>query len=401
MNCVAGSPLPGGARGVVLVAVVLLVLRGPQPASAAPSLNLAEATADVKAIAAAGGQADIVLLGDSLSYDPVYSFRPYFTHRLQAAYGDAGPGFLGLAPERLRFGVGWGGGPLGPADPAPHHGLDGLWLMAAPGVPPPGGGVVEPLWNRMQLHYIAQPGGGRLTLTQVDGSAHIARLDTNAETRQVRTFNHRFPAGTSSAVRYRPDGSGLVTLLGLNLVNDAPGLRVHRAANGGWGVDHFLRRDWSFDQELHALGTDMVMVAIGANDGTVPRDQYVAKLHRLVDRLETTLPDGEIVLVAPYDFGRAHAAMVAGAMQEVAAERDVGFINLYETAGSYVSFLQKGYLRDGLHFSEPGGRYVGNLLGDAFITNGASLAAGVVPEPSAAALALAAGAVALRRRRRQ
>lgn len=377
----------------------VVMLSGAAAAQAAPSLNLSAATADTKALAAAG-QADVVLLGDSLTFHPVLSFRPYFTQRLQSTYGDAGPGFVSLATERGRFGSGWTAGQVNASDPAPHHGLDGLWLKALPGLTPPGGGVINPLWGRAELHYVAEPGGGRLTLTPLNGVTRAMRLDTNAETRQVRAFDLPFGPADYPALHYQPDGSGPVTLLGLNLLTDATGVRVHRASNGGWGVDHYLRRDWTFDAELRALGTDLVMIALGANDAGTPRDQYVLKLRRLVDRVEAAVPEGEVLLVAPYDFGHPGVADLAAAIEQVAAERGAGFINLYETAGSYSFFQNSGYLSDGLHFTESGARYVGGILGEAFVTNGGSLGAGAVPEPGAGAVVVAAAALGLRRRRR-
>lgn len=399
MKCVVAAVACRWARVVILVAAGTFALGMADAALAAPSLNVAEATADTKAIVAAGGQADVVLLGDSLSYDHTFSFRPYFTERVQSVFGTAGYGFISLAGEHVRFDGGWTAGVIGPDDPAPHHGLDGQWLKAMPAMTPPSGGTINPLWGHAQLHYVAEPGGGRITLTRPDDGVRVARLDTNAETRQIRTFEYRAPATTSTALRYQPDGSGPVTLLGLNLVTDNPGIRVHRASNGGWGVNHFHRRDWTFDHELRALGTDLVMVAIGANDTAIPRDEYVAKLNQLVDRVEAAVPEAEVLLIAPYDFGRAELPQTVGAIEQVAAERGAGFINLYETAGSYSFFLQNGYLSDGLHFTKSGGRYVGDLLADAFISNGATLPLGTVPEPSAGALAIAAGAVTLRRRR--
>jgi lysophospholipase L1-like esterase len=365
-------------------------------------LNLQQATADTKAKIAAGGQADIILLGDSLAFAGS-SFRPAFTERMQTLYGNAGLGFSSLAPERVRFGAGWSAGAINPSDPAPHHGLDGLWLKALPGSgAPPSDGVITAFWDRMELHYIAEPGGGALQLTEAYGGRPIARIDTNAPTPEVRTFTHYFPTGVPSSVRFQADGAGPVTLLGMNLPNDNPGVRIHRASNGGWGVNHYLRRDWTFEQELRLLGTDMVMVAIGANDTPIPRDEYVQKLGQLVDRLEAAVPDAEIVLVAPYDFGPPEVARVAGAIEEVAAQRHLGFINLYETAGNYAFFQENGYLNDGLHFSTAGGAYVGNLLAEAFRTNGANFAtAAVVPEPGVALPALAAGLLALRRRPRR
>jgi lysophospholipase L1-like esterase len=387
--------------GIGRVAVAVLACLG-GAASAAPSLNLQQATADTKAILAAGDQADIVLFGDSLAFGDS-SFRPGLTVKLQSLYGDAGLGFSSLGPERVRFGAGWSAGVLNASDPAPHHGLDGLWLKALPGSGPlPSDGVITAFWDRMELHYVAEPGGGTLQLAEAYGGRPIARIDTNSPVREVRTFTYHFPPTASSSVRFQPDGTGPVTLLGMNLPNDNPGVRVHRASNGGWGVNNFLQRDWTFDEELRLLDTDMVMIAVGANDTPLPHEEFVQKLGQFVERIGAAVPDAEIVLVAPYDFGKPGVENVVGGIEEVAAARQLGLINLYETAGDYQFFLDSGYLNDGLHFTPEGGAYVGNILAEAFRTNGANFtgSASAVPEPGFALPALAAGLLALRRRTR-
>ncbi len=52
-----------------------------------------------------------------------------------------------------------------------------------------------------------------------------------------------------------------VALFVQNLTNSNPGVRVHRANNGGWGVQNFLQRDATFDQQLGTLDSDLVVVA--------------------------------------------------------------------------------------------------------------------------------------------
>lgn len=403
MKWVWSPPLVAGA--------ILSVVSAP-PASATPYLNLGQATADLKAIVAAGGQADVVLLGDSLSYGPDIapfgdnpapaggSFRAALTRDLQQAYGNAGSGFVSFADARGYFGDGWSAGVVGPPDPAPHSGLDGQWLTAAGSRPPAGGGNLIAFGDRFELHYVAQPLGGRLNLTRVADGVRIATLPVRSATRQVRTFTYQFPTpGYYSAVHFQPIGNGPVTLLGWNRTNDNPGVRVHRASNGGWGVDQFLQRDWTFDQELQRLSTDVVMVAVGANDVSKPTEEYATKLRLLVDRIQADVPDSKIILVAPYDLGGPDVGRIAGAMEQLAAAENLGFINLYEIAGSHAFFQQSGFLNDGIHFTDAGGEYVGGILANAIENNGAATATAALPEPGAAALLVAAAALLPRRRR--
>jgi lysophospholipase L1-like esterase len=367
----------------------LALAAGGTAARATPSLNLDIATADTKAKIAQGGQANIVLLGDSLAFDPVNSFRPYLTQHMQQFYGDAGPGYVGAYSATTGYGSDWSHGVLGGADPAPHLGLDGLWAIAPASATPPTAGTITSFYDKLELQYLAQPGGGRVSLSLPGSGTQVTTLDTNSATREVRSFSYDFPDGVATSLTAQPDGSGPVALLGLNLVNDTPGVRVHRAGNGGWGVNQFLQRDPSFDQQLQALKTDMVMVAIGANDGATPHDEYVTKLNQLVDRIQAAVPTAEIVMVTPYDYGTSAAPVVADAIEDVAAARGLGLINLFETAGSYQFFQSHGYLGDVIHFSPAGGEYVGNMVFDAFRTNGGSL-----PEP-ASLLAVGAGMAGL------
>jgi lysophospholipase L1-like esterase len=188
-----------------------------------------------------------------------------------------------------------------------------------------------------------------------------------------------------------------VTLLGQNLTNSNPGVRVHRASNGGWGVQNYLQRDSTFDQQLGLLASDLVVVALGANDlGQWTSAEFGDKMNQLVDRIRAAVPQAEIALVGTYDTGNAQVPSQVAALEQVAANRGVGFINLYQVAGSHAFFQQNNYLSDAVHFNSAGATYVGGIVYDAFVSDGASL----VPEPSALGLLVIAGCAALRRRRR-
>ena len=368
--------------------------------AAAPSRNLPQALSDTKAQLAAGGSADVVMLGDSLSFRQG-SYLPYFRQHVQSAYGNGGVGYQGFS---LWTGAGFNGWIREGinTDLTPHRSLDGLWNQSSVG-PYATSGVHSQAyytpWSReVTLQYVAQPGGGSFDVRAGHDGALVTTLSTAAAQQELRTWKYTLPEG-QSAYTVQPQGDGMVTILGQDNARSASGVRVHRAANGGWGINNFLQRDWTFDAQLSALETDLVMVWIGQNDQGESRATYTTKLNQLVDRLNAAAPTAEVVLVGTYDQGAPNLAGLVGAMDDVAAARGVGFINLLETAGDRAFYDANGYLDDGVHFSEAGGAYLGDFLADAFISDGASL----VPEPTSlgmTALALAYVACAGRRRRR-
>ena len=360
--------------------------------AAAPSLNLAGALADTKALLSSGQAADIVVLGDSLSVRPG-AYLPFFRDRLQQQYGNAGAGFQGMSVwTGAAFNNGWRREGIN-ADTGARRSLDGLWTQFDGFTAPSNTAIFTPIDRKVQLQYVTQPGGGSFLVREGDGGNAVTTISTHGPANQVRTYEYELPAGQT---RYSidPMRDGAVTILGQNNVRETGGVRIHRGANGGWGVDNFLNRDSTFDQQLSLLGTDLVMVWLGQNDQAYTRATYAQKINALVDRVQGSAPDAEVVLIGTYDQGSAALAGLVEGMADVAASRGVGFVNLYGTAGNAAFFNTNGYLDDGVHFSPAGGQYLGNFLYDAFVSDGASL----VPEPTGLGALLVAGAMLLRRR---
>ncbi len=139
------------------------------------TLNLAGAFAPIKVAIADGGQANILVLGDSLTYQP-QSWLPVFTGLMHDAYGDAGAGYQGFSR--------WTGGGFNPGwlegvinqDVAPHSSPDGLW---ASGSSPNLTARFDARDQYIELQYVVEPGGGRV---RVEDAARnlITTLDTNA-----------------------------------------------------------------------------------------------------------------------------------------------------------------------------------------------------------------------------
>jgi hypothetical protein len=373
------------------------------PALGVPSLNLTDAFADTKQILTGGGTANIVVLGDSLTYK-ASSYLPVFRSLMQDRYGNAGAGYKGFSIwTGAGFNDGWAATGLD-ADKAPHHSLDGLWdqnntdPVQVTGVPNDAIYSVDTSSERVELHWVNAPNGGRFNLNQWNSGTQIplGQFQTFSEDGSVETFDYTFPPGTQKKLQIVPRGEGYTTILGANNIIDAPGVRIHRGANGGWGVDNFLQRDYTFDEQLQLLDTDLVMVWLGANDQGEIAISYRAKMNDLVDRLQATVPDAEIVLISSYQSSDKIGELAFG-MELSAMDQNIGFINLYETAGDKEFFETNGYLADQIHFSQAGGQYMGQFLFDVFETNGASL----VPEPATLTLAAAGALVLLRRPQRR
>lgn len=360
-------------------------------ASAAPmSMNLGSALAPTKALLASGQSADVLVLGDSLSFR-TGSYLPYFRDLMQGQYGDGGTGYLGASIwSDTGFNQGWSGGVIN-ADVAPYRGLDGLWNTYQGTAGFPNQAAFNPTDAHTTLYYATQPGGGSVQVRDKNFSV-VTTLSADGP---AGVSSYTYPTANEGFQLLPVQNSGPFTLLGRKTTSDEPGIRINRAANGGWGINNFLQRDFTFDEEVKLLGTDLVMVWLGQNDQGFNRTTYAAKLNLLVDRLQADVPDAQIVLVGTYDQGSPALAGLVEAMADVASNRNLGFINIYEAGGDRSVYDANGYLDDNIHFSPAGGQYVGNILYNAFVTDGASL-----PEPGSCS-ALGAASLLLARRRRR
>ena len=70
---------------------------------------------------------------------------------------------------------------------------------------------------------------------------------------------------------------------------------MNRAANGGYGVNNFLNRDFSFDSITESIDPQLVMIMLGQNDQVFgyTETQYATLLQQLVTRIRTDLPNSE------------------------------------------------------------------------------------------------------------
>lgn len=376
---------------IIKILAIVVCIAFVSSAHAATSVNLAAALADTKAsLAVPGGSTDILVVGDSLS-SRVGSYIYPFREKMQQVYGDGGPGYQPFSQwSGAGLNAGWTMAQLS-GDTPPNRAIDGLWVSTTAAT----GAHFTAKSDQISLHYVAGPGGGSFNVRRSGDGSLVTIINSYALTNEVRTFDYTFAPGESRKLLYDALGTGEVTFLGQDNLSGSPGVQVQQAVHGGWGVDEFLDRDWNFGQQANLLSTDMILVWLGANDPQYDRVTYAAKLNLLVDRLQTDVPDAEIVLVGGFELWYDGYTQRVHAMEDVANQRGIGFVSLLEAGGTYDSIVANGWLDDGIHFSEAGGEHFGQLLFDAFMTDGASL----VPEPSGLGAIMFAWVAFARRRR--
>ncbi len=345
-------------------------------AQQAMSLNLESAYALVKAEMLAG-RGSIVCIGDSLTFRE-YAFWENFRTIVQQQYGDGGFGYQAMSAwtGAIEGSPNWIEGRIN-ADVAPYWSLDGMWLRS-------------PYWHRgavtfdmrgrhVRLHYAVQPDGGSMTMVHpgvpgYSGDQLVGTIETNGSN-DVGVFERTFADNEFRRLRFFTHASGDVVLLGADNLTGLPGPRIHRVANGGWGIDEFLRRNWSFDRQIALLEPDLFIIMLGQNDQDKIPAEFAGMVDQLVARLRVSVPDAQVVLVSSYNSGSQSLANFSEHLRMLAANRSFGFIDLFNAGGTY-QFYQSNQLLDpdNLHFSPTGGRYVASLIFDALETGGASLA---------------------------
>lgn len=248
----------------------------------------------------------ISYFGDSLTADD--HITDALRKKLQARLGDGGAGFVWAVPphpycQHRAIARTYGGEWL-------VHGvstsLPGDRLLGLGGSAESSGGVVRLAptgkLETIDIHYLAQPGGG--TLEVFADRASIATIDTAREAKKAEFAQHAIPAGTK-AVELRSRGK--VRLFGATLearrgaVVDNLGI-VNATAKGfdRNNLDGHLRN------QLAHRGSDLVVVMFGTNEAEwLHKGPGIDEHERVFDELLTTVrdanPTGSCLVVSPLD----------------------------------------------------------------------------------------------------
>ncbi len=338
------------------------------------ALNMDQSTSAFRAARSSGGGCALVL-GDSLTYRSG-SIWENLVEISSMTYGSGGSGYQAISLwTGASYPAGqWVQGAVN-QDTPPNWSLDGMWLSTVS--PSTQATVTCAPWSRITtLHYVTGPGTGSFTVNSGGSSWFVPGGGVQA----VGTLSLTIPL---NSLTITTTGNGSVTLLGF--VNGAAttGPVYHRAANGGWGLDEVLRRNWSWDAQVGLLNPQVVFVCYGGqNDwaysfNTAIWDQY---LRQVCDRIEAAAPAAGIVLVSNYASSPEPSVIdrwviLSGVQRNLAIERGYGFVDLFRAGGVYEYWVHSGFVDlDGLHFTDAGGHHAADIIHCAMDTAGVCLA---------------------------
>lgn len=275
--------------------------------------------------------------------------------RMQNRFGDAGHGFHLMAPPNSSYrhrevDFSTNGGwrhcfIIQKCRSDGHYGLGGATFRSSGGgqstfAPHPkhSSGRV----GRFEVHYAAQPGGGRLSLRVDDGETQT--IETEAEALEDRFVSLPVDDGPHE-LRVRAAGEGKVRVYGVSMEREGPGV----VWDGLALVGAFTRRMLEYD-EAHLRGqlaqrqADLVVLTFGGNDMVrkIKMSSYAEEYRQVVQLVRKARPTMDCLIMSPLDHGerkgqrivsRAVVPRMVAAMADVAKTEGCAFFDTFAAMG--------------------------------------------------------------------
>lgn len=307
-------------------------------------------------------------------------FTRVLRERLQATFGDGGPGFI--VPKNpmstRRRGVvasatnGWTiTGLGGRTSPDRFYGPAGFSLTA--------NSAGERAWietagSHFEIYYMQQPGGATFDVT-IDGErASDKPISANAAA-SVEVLGIDVPAGVHR-FEVRTLNAGKMKLFGFVAEQIAPGVSYDVLGINGARANRILGWDQShLAQAVRTRNPDLIILSYGANevaDGDWTPISYQLLLGTIVKRLRDAAPNSSILITGPPEradvplFGRFNTLIAA--QRAAAIDNHTGFWSAYDVmggAGSMTAWTTKGLAQpDKVHLTTPGYTLLANRLFD-------------------------------------
>ncbi|MGM0578598.1 MAG: GDSL-type esterase/lipase family protein [Myxococcota bacterium] len=339
-------------------------------------------------------------------------FTRVIRHRLQRVFGDAGPGFI--VPSRpwkdhnqrdanIRYSRrGWDywwvssrhnrdDGLYGLAGCTFASAADDAWCEVSTAEVSPYGRSVD----RVEVFYWEQPDGGDFYVT-IDGERR-ERIDTEADEAGPGYARFDLEDGPHE-VRIQPRGDGLVTLFGVAMDRDRPGVVVDSMGINGARASAQLHWDPRlFADHLTRRDPDLVVLAYGTNatgDDNDPIEDYEKRLELVVNRVRSLAPAASCLVVGPSDrpieveveaegsdepqpafLPRPRQAQVIAAQERVAHRYGCGYWDWAAAMGGDLSMVKwvhsepRHGARDYVHHTRRGYERMADLFWDALMAS--------------------------------
>lgn len=318
--------------------------------------------------------------------------------RMQARFGDAGPGFVLLDRYSANYrsqvvdieAEHWDVCYIAYlCKKDGHYGLGGHVFRGKGGAwsrfKPPRQSEVGREISSIEVWYALQPGGGQLQLRVDGGSAQI--IETDGEALDEAWHRVDVPRG-EHVVELRAGRGGAVRAYGVVLENDGPGVVWDTVSM----IGAFTKRLHGYDAEhiqaqLARRKPDLLVLNYGGNDlrrlvsGSASPERYKAEYREVLSKLRGRAPAVPCLVVSVIDHGRSgtytveprHVDAMVAAQREVAFEQGCAFFDSVAAMGG-AGALRK-WLKTSPRLAEPdlkhlnhrGRDHMGGMMYDALM----------------------------------
>jgi len=229
------------------------------------------------------------------------------------------------------------------AQPDGWYGLGGVSFTGKPGAWSKIA-LRDPGQTRLVLHYVGQPGSGKVRITA--GDVHIATLDTSMPQKTAAHETWRIPAEAQEFEIEIEDAP--VRLFCVEFLKDSDGVIYSSLGlNGTWaGVLAWYMNGPHWSDQLKEARPDLVVLNYGTNESGFPKyvdSTYVKDVREIVRRIRTALPATPILVMSPMDRGVRESGGTIGTISalprlvqkqaQVATETGCAFFNTFEAMG--------------------------------------------------------------------
>ena len=220
--------------------------------------------------------------------------------------------------------------------------------------------------NSITVHYITGPELSEFNVV-LNGNI-VTTIDTQSLELEHQTFTFVAPSNQLNDIILDPvNETEWVQINGLEYSRPENGYVQYRNSRGGAGPFDFnlSNNDLVRSQIMsYEVDTYLIMLDWSAPTGGSQADYY-DNMNSLLDFYETTgtWVDLPFILVSHHPF-KPSIEEEADILYQIAQERDLGYINLYDLFADYDEMNNLGFMADSVHFTESGGSWFANYIFD-------------------------------------